>query len=209
MLTRTIFTVFAAAMVMSFGSTAAAKMANAPQAAIPDACKSHVLLAAMPLVQEIAGKAPLSMACTNFSIDMVWGENGDSIRIQLVDARGTLGDTPPRLAEMARDMPLRAAQTALSAADEVRKVVLSEPALLDQYGGPDFLPVVDIGPTGLHYTIDIDRQGDGGSARGLIGHVQNRYAVKIDMDETKAIGAAAGRAAYAPWLNALRLTQLP
>lgn len=209
MTTRAFFAVFSASIVLGVCSPAAATTAYATQAAIPDTCKSNPLLAAMPLFQEVAGKKPLAIDCTSFSIDMVWGEQGDSIRVQIVDSRGPLGDAPRRLSETARDRPLRAAQTALSAADEVRKLVMSEPALLAQYGGTEFLPVIEAGPTGLHYTIDIDRQGDGGSARGLIGHVQNRYAVKIDMDETKAIGATAGRAAYVPWLSALRLAQLP
>lgn len=216
MTTLKLFTVMASAMVMSACSQAADSSAESPAdatnaggAEISEDCKNHPLLAAMPQFVEIAGKKPLSMDCNTYSIDMFWGEDGDSTWIQLVDGQASIEDGSLAAAEqMARDMSVQAATTNLTTATEVRKTGLAQPDILAMFGGPDFLPVVETGPAGLEYTISIDRQSDGGAAKDLLGLLNGRYAVKINMDDTKAVGATAGQAAYAPWLSALRLSAL-
>lgn len=183
----------------------------ASSASLPEACKGHALLPAMPEPHPISGKAVTAVNCEAYSVEMIWGEAGSSTSIILVDSQGPLGDVPAGikpLAEMGRSLPLQSATTALQLTKGVEDMAKAAPAALAELGGPDFLSTVKE-TNGLRYTIEVDAKDAGGHVGTLIGTSKDRYALTINMEQDHLVGLAAGEAAYGPWLSAMRLNQLP
>lgn len=181
------------------------------QAAVPASCEGHPLLPAMPELAPIGSKPVTAVNCEAYSVEMVWGEAGDSTSIILVDSQGPLGDIPAgmeQMAEMGRSLPLQAANAALQMTEGVAEMAKAAPASLAELGGPDFLSTVKE-DNGLRYAIEVEAQDAGGKVGTLIGTVKNRYAVTINIEQDNLVGLAAGEAAYAPFLNAMRIGQLP
>ena len=199
------------ALVLAACSQADAPTSQSPAAlaaALPEACKDHPLLPAMPEPTAIAGKALTSVECQPFSVEMIWGEAGASTSIILVDSQGPDGDTPAQLAQMAKALPMQAAKTAVTMAEALRETALAYPASLQELGGEDYLTVVQEEAGGLKYALDVEPLSSGGQVGSVVGIVRDRYALTINIEQ-EIKGITAGQAAYAPWLSALRLSQLP
>ncbi len=192
----------------SQADTPASEATAARTAALPDTCKDNPLLPALPEPAAIAGKPLTSVDCQPFSVEMVWGEPGASTSLILVDSQGTDGDTPPQLAQMGKALPIQAAKTAVIMAEGLRETALAYPASLEELGGEDYLTVVKEEASGLKYALDVEPLSSGGQVGSVVGVVRDRYALTLNIEQ-EIKGITAGQAAYAPWLSALRLEQLP
>lgn len=174
---------------------------------IPDTCKDHYLLAAMPEAVTIASKPLTSMECQPFSVAMEWGAEGARTQLTLVDSQGPVGDLPAGLAKMAREMPLQTTQTAIIMTEGVRETALSYPASMEELGGPDYLSIVKEG-YGMKYAMEVEPKDAGGQVGAVLGIAKDRYVVTLGIEHDHIKGVAAGEAAYGPWLSALRLGAL-
>lgn len=212
---RSTYTVMATAlMLVACGQSPDAanrETAAQPTAALPAACEGHPLLPAMPDAVPINGKSITAINCEAYSVEMVWGEAGSSTSIILVDSQGPLGDVPAgmaQMAEMGRTLPLQAAKAALQMTEGVEEMAKAAPAALAELGGPDFLATVKES-NGLRYSIEVEAKDAGGRVGTLIGTVKDRYAVTMNIEQGDLVGLAAGEAAYALWLSAMRTSKLP
>ena len=176
---------------------------------LPQECENHPLLPALPELAPIGGKALTSVSCQPFSVEMIWGEAGTSTTVILVDSQGPAGDLPAGLVDMARNLPLQAAKTAISLTKGVQETALAYPTSLAELGGEDFLSAVEEAPGGLLYALDVEPKDAGGLAGAVVGTIKDRYALTINIEQDNVVGITAAKASYAPWLSALRLSQLP
>lgn len=191
--------------------TASSETATQQAAALPASCEDHPLLPAMPEPVPMGGKAVTAINCEAYSVEMIWGEAGESTSIILVDSQGPLGDVPAgmeQMAEMGRSLPLQAATTALQMTEGVAEMAKAAPASLEELGGPDFLSTVKES-NGLRYSIEVEAKDAGGKVGTLIGTIRNRYALTMNIEQDNLVGLAAGEAAYAPLLNAMKISELP
>ncbi|WP_297801982.1 hypothetical protein [uncultured Brevundimonas sp.] len=195
----------------SAGGEDAKPAAGAGSVAIPASCKDHYMLPAMPEPVALAGKPLTEVTCEAFTIEMVWGEAGSSSSIVIVDSQGPLGDIPDSLkgmTEAARSLPLESVKTAHIMIEGVEALAKSTPAAMAEQGGPDFIPTIkDQG--GMRYSIGVEPKPSGGQVGSLLGNVRDRYAVTMEIESDSLIGLAAGEAAYAPMLAAMRINKLP
>ena len=190
--------------------TQPAEAVTTASADLPAECESHPLLVAMPERTPLGGKAFSSISCQPFSVEMAWGEPGSSSKIILVDSQAEVEDdgVMAGMAEMARTMPYQAAVMAIQMTEGVHEMARAAPAALAEMGGPDFLPVVKEA-NGLRYTIEVEAKDSGGRVGSLIGTAKDRYALTLLIEHDTLVGLAAGEAAYAPYLSAMKLNQLP
>ena len=210
-----VLTTIASVMILSAcGQSGDAAQADAVTSAktgatVPVECKDHPLLAAMPEPVAIGGKPLTSMSCQPFSIEMAWGEAGSSTSIILVDSQGPTGNLPAAMADMGRKLPYQASKSAVLMTEGVRQMAEAYPASVADLGGPDFLPVIKEAAGGLKYALEVEAKDAGGLAGSVVGIAKDRYALTMNIEQDTVVGATAGEAAYAPWLSALRLSQLP
>lgn len=210
-----VLTAIASVMILSAcGQSGDAAQADAAASAktgatVPGECKDHPLLVAMPEPAALGGKPLTSMNCQPFSIEMIWGEAGSSTSIILVDSQGPIGNLPAAMADMGRKLPFQATKSAVLMTEGVRQMAEAYPASMDELGGPDFLPVVKEAAGGLKYALEVEAKDAGGLAGSVVGIAKDRYALTINIEQDTVVGVAAGEAAYAPWLSAMRMTQLP
>jgi len=176
---------------------------------LPKECENHPLLPALPELAPIGGKALTSVSCQPFSVEMIWGEAGTSTSIILVDSQGPAGDLPASLVDMARNLPLQAAKSAVTLTKGVQDTALAYPASLVELGGEDYLSVVEEAPGGLVYALEVQPKDAGGLAGSVVGTIKDRYALTLNIEQDNVVGITAAKAAYTPWLSALRLSQLP
>jgi hypothetical protein len=205
--------VAAAAMLVLAGCSQGATPAENTQSAksnfkLPDTCKDHYLLAALPAPADLGGKSLTSVECQPFSVEMVWGDEMSPTKIILVDSQGPNGDLPAGLADMGRKLPMDASRTAITMTKGVQEAALAYPASLAELGGEDYLSIVKEAGGGLVYALPVEPKDSGGEVGALIGIVKDRYSLTIGIEDGNIIGIAAGEAAYAPWLSALRLSAL-
>lgn len=191
------------------GAPAAEKSAQTGAAfKMPDNCKDHYLLAALPAPADLGGKALASVECQPFSVQMNWGDEMSPTKIILVDSQGPNGDLPAGIANMGRNLPIQAAKTAITLTKGVQETALAYPASLAELGGENYLSIVKEAAGGLVYALPVEAKDAGGEVGALIGIVKERYSLTISIENANLVGITAGEAAYAPWLSALRLSAL-
>lgn len=176
---------------------------------LPETCKDHYLLAALPAPAPLGGKPLTQIDCQGFSVTMTWGEPGTSTQINLIDSQGPKGDAPEAASQMMRELPMQAAKTALAMTAAVADTAKTYPASMDELGGPDYLPYVTQTPEGLSYSVEVEPKDSGGKVGSVIGVLKDRYVVTLLIEQDHLEGLAAGEAAYAPYLAALKLGILP
>ncbi|MFS0789614.1 hypothetical protein ABC306_08145 [Brevundimonas sp. 2P05AA] len=200
--------------------TAACSNAEAPtqaeaaafKVALPPECENHPLLAAMPTAQTIAGKPLTEIDCQAFSVSMTYGEPGTSTEILLIDSKAPVPEESGPLSGLiagAQETAYKSAVAAVEITKGGRELALSSPTALASIGGENYLSVVMDGPTGEVAVIGIESMASGGDVNSLISVLKDRYGLTIHIEQDHLSGAAAARAAYQPYLSAMRLNALP
>ncbi|MFS0711996.1 hypothetical protein [Brevundimonas phoenicis] len=200
--------------------TAACSNAEAPtqaeaaafKVALPPECENHPLLAAMPTAQTIAGKPLTEIDCQAFSVSMTYGEPGTSTEILLIDSKAPVPEESGPLSGLiagAQETAYKSAVAAVEITKGGRELALSSPTALASIGGENYLSVVMDGPTGEVAVIGIESMASGGDVDSLISVLKDRYGLTIHIEQDHLSGAAAARAAYQPYLSAMRLNALP
>lgn len=176
---------------------------------IAEECKDNPLMVAMPEPATISGMTLSAIECQPFSVKMTWANGDKYTEMSLIDSQGPIGDLPEGLANMARNLPLQATMTAITMTDGVYQAAQTAPAGIQELGGPDYLPAVYSGPNGLKYTFNVMSKSQGGEVGALMGHMSDRYVLNILAPTEGVTGVEKGKALYAPWLAATRLSNLP
>lgn len=186
--------------------------AAASKVALPPECENHPLLAAMPTAQTIAGKPLTEIDCQAFSVSMTYGEPGTSTEILLIDSKAPVPEESGPLSGLiasAQETAYKSAVAAVEITKGGRELALSSPTALASIGGENYLSVVMDGPTGEVAVIGIESMDSGGDVDSLISVLKDRYGLTIHIEQDHLSGAAAARAAYQPYLSAMRLNALP
>lgn len=186
--------------------------AAAFKVALPPECENHPLLAAMPTAQTIAGKPLTEIDCQAFSVSMTYGEPGTSTEILLIDSKASVPEESGPLSGLiagAQETAYKSAVAAVEITRGERELALSSPTALASIGGENYLSVVMDGPTGEVAVIGIESMDSGGDVDSLISVLKDRYGLTIHIEQDHLSGAAAARAAYQPYLSAMRLNALP
>jgi hypothetical protein len=189
-----------------------AEAASASKVALPPECENHPLLAAMPTAQTIAGKPLTEIDCQAFSVSMTYGEPGTSTEILLIDSKASVPEESGPLSGLiagAQETAYKSAVAAVEITRGERELALSSPTALASIGGENYLSVVMDGPTGEVAVIGIESMDSGGDVDSLISVLKDRYGLTIHIEQDHLSGAAAARAAYQPYLSAMRLNALP
>ncbi|MFS0739227.1 hypothetical protein ABC365_01230 [Brevundimonas sp. 3P9-tot-E] len=189
-----------------------AEAAAASKVALPPECENHPLLAAMPTAQTIAGKPLTEIDCQAFSVSMTYGEPGTSTEILLIDSKAPVPEESGPLSGLiagAQETAYKSAVAAVEITKGGRELALSSPTALASIGGENYLSIVMDGPTGEVAVIGIESVDSGGDVDSLISVLKDRYGLTIHIEQDHLSGAAAARAAYQPYLSAMRLNALP
>ena len=185
---------------------------QASKVALPPECENHPLLAAMPTAQTIAGKPLTEIDCQAFSVSMTYGEPGTSTEILLIDSKAPVPEESGPLSGLiagAQETAYKSAVAAVEITKGGRELALSSPTALASIGGENYLSIVMDGPTGEVAVIGIESVDSGGDVDSLISVLKDRYGLTIHIEQDHLSGAAAARAAYQPYLSAMRLNALP
>lgn len=183
--------------------------ASADSYTMAEECKDNPLLVAMPEPATISGMKLTSIECQPFSVKMTWVNGDKYTEMTLIDSQGPIGNLPEGLGNMARNLPLQTTMTAISMTDGVYKAAQKAPAGIEELGGPDYLPGVYSASNGLKYTFDVRPKSQGGAVGALMGYMADRYVLNILAPSEGVTGVEKGKALYAPWLAATRLSNLP
>lgn len=186
--------------------------ATAFKVALPPECENHPLLAAMPTAQTIAGKPLTEIDCQAFSVSMTYGEPGTSTEILLIDSKAPVPEESGPLSGLiasAQETAYKSAVAAVEITKGGRELALSSPTALASIGGENYLSIVMDGPTGEVAVIGIESMDSGGDVDSLVSVLKDRYGLTIHIEQDHLSGAAAARAAYQPYLSAMRLNALP
>ncbi|OMG58330.1 hypothetical protein [Brevundimonas sp. ZS04] len=182
------------------------------KAALPSECVDHPLLAAMPTAQTIAGKPLTEVECQAFSVSMTYGEPGTSAEILLIDSKAPVPEESGPMSGLlaaAQETAFKSVVAGVEMTKGVREMALSSPPALASIGGEDYLPVVMDAPSGEPIVIGVEPKDSGGRVGSMMSALKGRYGLTIHIEQDDLSGAAAARAAYQPYLSAMRLNALP
>jgi hypothetical protein len=202
----------------TFGLTACSQAVPPEEAAgtaitatsLPEACKDHYLLAAMPEAKTIAGKTLSDVSCQSFSITMGYGPELDRVSLQLTDTKAPVTELQGAMAKMAaagQKATYDATKMAIGLTKGVRQMAIEAPGGVAALGGEDYLSVIMDRADG-EIVIGIEPK-DQNAQPALMGLLKDRYVFNVQLGAAEIDGAAAAQAAYQPWLSAMRLNALP
>lgn len=207
------------ALLAALFATACALPTPQDTAEVDDECDDNPIVAAFPGTAAIATEPLLWMECSAVEVSARYGQEdpdtgeGEHCTIGIHDAGPSLPDDigGKGMDEMllnTRQAILAMARFDVEVLVESRALILSEPVMLEVYGGPNHLPVAGKTRTGDDYAITVPGRGGEPSPQILMSVIRDRYVLEIECTHPVANHDEA-RDLYAPYLGVLSLGALP
>lgn len=180
-------------------------------------CESNPLTKAMPPKSEVGGLPFWYYNCAFNTLGAVYGaDGGRQVEITLTDTRSPELDRQSAITvetiKQASNGTRSLAQLSVQNYVETRKLMEQQPSTLEVIGGPDYMPIIETGPSGepivIHVGAKISPSEDGVSALLKDRYVLTVQARNKDGDPVMGMTAPQAQALYDPYLKQMHLDLL-